>query len=82
MRELTSDTNPRLKETGITVLDVYQAYADQGYEPSEIAYAYKIELSDVHYALAYYYAHTEKLKQLRYDEFTVQQALSESGREL
>jgi len=82
MKELTSDANPRLKETGITVLDIYRAYAQQAYEPAEIAYAYKIELSDVHYALAYYYSHEQDMRDIEHDEFTVQQALFESGQEL
>lgn len=80
--ELTEAPNPRLKQTGITVLDIYRAYARDGYEPSEIAFSFKIELQDVHYALAYYYSNTEDMADLDYDEFTIQEALDESGREL
>ena len=80
--ELTDDQNPRLKETGITVLDIYRAYARSGYEPSEIAFAYDIYLSDVHYAIAYYYAQSEDMRELDYEEFTVSEALEQNGREL
>ncbi|WP_262180558.1 DUF433 domain-containing protein [Haloarcula laminariae] len=81
MKELTDDTSPRLRGTGITVLDIYRAYARDGYEPPEIAHAYGLGLDDVHYALAHYYSHAPDLRDLDYEEYTVDEALSESGRE-
>jgi len=80
--ELTDEENPRLRETGITVLDIYRAYARQDYEPAEIAHAFDLGLDDVHYALAYYYAHVDDMRDLDYDEYTVDEALDESGQEL
>lgn len=56
------DTPPRLEGTGITVVDVYAAYAEDGYEPAEIAHAFDISIADVHEALTYYYRHVEELE--------------------
>jgi uncharacterized protein (DUF433 family) len=59
---IIADSPPRVEESGITVIDVYAAYARDGYEPAEVASAFGIPLADVHEALAYYYRHAEEMR--------------------
>ena len=56
-----SDGAPTVEGTGIRVWNVASAYEHSGYSPDEIVYLYPaLALSDVHTALAYYYAHIEE----------------------
>ena len=53
---------PTIKGKGIRVEDVASAYEHSGYRPDEITELYPdLSLSDVHYALEYYYEHIDDL---------------------
>lgn len=54
---------PTIGETGIRVINVASAYEHSGYSPDEIAEFYPpLSLSDIHTALAYYYAHIDEFR--------------------
>lgn len=75
---ILSESPPRIEGTGITVIDVYDAYTRQRYEPAEIADAYRISLGDVHEALGHFYHNAEDLRDYDPNEvFSVEQALDE-----
>jgi uncharacterized protein (DUF433 family) len=72
---IKSESPPRIKGSGITVIDVYVAYARDGYEPAEIASAFSIPLADVHEALAHYYRHAETLRQYDHEGQAIESAV-------
>lgn len=58
-----SDGAPTIEGTGIRVLNVASAHEHSGYSPDEITLLYPdLTLSDIHYALAYYYDHIEEFR--------------------
>lgn len=58
-----SDGAPTIGDTGIRVVNVASAYEHSGYSPDEIVELYPpLSLSDVHTALAYYFAHVEEFR--------------------
>ncbi|MUV56240.1 DUF433 domain-containing protein [Halogeometricum sp. CBA1124] len=69
---IVSDANvrngqPHTDGTDVTVQEVYAAYAREGLEPAEVASEYGISLADVHEALAYYYRHAERMREMEED---------------
>lgn len=52
---------PRIRGRRITVLDVYEAADD----PETFAHTFDLDLTDVHAALAYYYAHEAEMERHR-----------------
>ena len=62
-KEGHSNGAPTIRETGIRVEDAASAYEYSGYGPDEITELYpELSLSDVHYALAYYYEHIHEFR--------------------
>ena len=62
------DGQPRIKGTDVTVEGVYVAYARKGLKPVEVASEYGIRLADVHEAIAYYYRHAERMREMGEDD--------------
>lgn len=58
------DGLPRIAGTEVTVLDVYKSYAREGNEPTEVAHELGVDLPRVHEALAFYYDHAERMREL------------------
>lgn len=59
------DGVPRLDGTEVTVIDIYTSYARDGNEPAEVADEYGVGLARVHEAIAYYYDHSARMRDLR-----------------
>ena len=70
MAEITEDDEhsggaPTINETGIRVINVASAYEHSGYSPDEIAELYPaLSLTDIYTALAYYYDHLDRFREL------------------
>ena len=59
----------RVVDTRIRVRDIVEKYIVLNESPVIIANEFRISVSDVHVALAYYYAHVEEIeKEIRKDE--------------
>ncbi|MBI4162603.1 MAG: DUF433 domain-containing protein [Candidatus Aenigmarchaeota archaeon] len=59
----------RIVDTRIRVRDIVEKYIVLNESPAIIANEFRISVSDVHVALAYYYAHVEEIeKEIRKDE--------------
>lgn len=56
--------DPRIENSRIGVLHVYQRYVDGGETPEEIATAYDISIAEVHTALAYAFSNPAEMHAL------------------
>lgn len=64
----TSDVRggvPRIGETRVTVLDVYELVVDGGHDPADVADQLDLTLAAVYTALAYYYEHPDEMQTVR-----------------
>lgn len=58
----TRSGSPRIEGTRITVLDIKRRVVDNDDDPHVVAGEYKLSVSDVFYALSYYYDHREEFQ--------------------
>jgi len=56
---------PRLADTRIGVLDIYELVVNGGYSPADVADQLDLSLGEVYTALAYYHEHPEEMRELR-----------------
>ena len=73
----TRSGKPRIAGHRITVSDIAVWHTEAGMSAEEIATQYRLDLVDVHAALAYYFANQEEIEQ----EITDSEALIEELRE-
>lgn len=57
--------DPRLADTRIGVLDVYELVVDGANPPADVADQLELSLGEVYTALAYYYEHPDEMRSLR-----------------
>jgi uncharacterized protein (DUF433 family) len=60
--EDTRSGSPRIEGTRITVLDIKRRVVDNDEDPHVVAGEYDLPVSDVFYALSYYYDHREEFR--------------------
>lgn len=58
----TRSGSPRIEGTRITVLDIKRRVVDNDDDPHVVAGEYDLSVSDVFYALSYYYDHREEFQ--------------------
>lgn len=56
---------PRIENTRVGVLDVYELVIGGGYSPTEVADQLDRSLAEIYAALAYYHDNTEEMRALR-----------------
>lgn len=56
---------PRIENTRVGVLDVYELVVGSGYSPADVADQLDCSLAEIYTALAYYHDNTEKMRALR-----------------
>lgn len=70
---------PRIAETRVGVLDVYELVVEGGCSPTDVADQLDITLADVYGALAYYYDHPDKMRTLREERSEVERRLADEA---
>ncbi|MBI2542781.1 MAG: DUF433 domain-containing protein [Candidatus Aenigmarchaeota archaeon] len=63
VRDELMSSSARISGTRIRVRDIVEKYLVSGEQPAVIAKEFRIPISDVHEALAYYYEHMEEIKE-------------------
>lgn len=56
---------PRIGDTRVGVLDIYELVIEGDYPPADVADQLDRSLEEVYAALAYYYEHVEEMRTLR-----------------
>lgn len=70
---------PRIADTRIGVLDVYQLVVDGGSTPAAVADQLDCSLGEIYTALAYYHEHPEEMRQLRREQDRTTAQLAEDA---
>ncbi len=67
---------PRIEETRVGVLDVYELVIEGGYSPADVADQLGRSLGEIYTALAYYHEHPEQMRSLRETRADTKRALA------
>jgi uncharacterized protein (DUF433 family) len=68
---------PRLEGRRVGVLDVYELVVDGGYSPADVADQLDCSLGEIYTALAYYYEHTDEMRELQREREQLATVLAE-----
>ena len=70
---------PRIADTRVGVLDIYELVAGGGYSPEDIADQLDLSLAQIYAALAYYHERSEEMRELRRERDELESRLSEDS---
>jgi uncharacterized protein (DUF433 family) len=69
--------SPRIVDTRVSVLHVYELVVDGDYEPVDVADQLGLSLGEVYSILAYYHEHPQEMRELRRDSNDAEATLAE-----
>lgn len=70
---------PRIEDSRIGVLDVYELVVDGGYAPADVADQLDRSIAEIYTALAYYHERPREMRELRRDRAEMERTLTEEA---